>query len=126
MAKSGKPKQGKRDLPDGVVAASNGRVPMGTSAYALTDDASGKDFAYGTAVRKGNSKSGAPDNAGTATHRMGVMTPPGGNNRARFGIRVKMAGGPDPQLASQTQSNGRIMKSAVRRSVPDFWGGTAD
>lgn len=127
MAKSGKPKQGKRDVPDGVVPASNGRVAMGTSAYALTSDASGKDFAYGTAVRKGNSKGGpgsAPD-AGTATNRMDVMTPPGGNQRARWGIRVKLAGGPDPQLTSQTQMNGRIMKSAVRRTAPDFWQGTA-
>lgn len=119
--KMDKPMQGKRDMPDGVVPATNGRMAMGTSAYALTDDASSKNFAMGTAVRKGNSKGGNMDGFGAGTKVQ--PTPVMNNNRARFGIRVKMAGGPDPQLTSQTQMNGRIVRAVTRRTAPDFMAG---
>lgn len=108
-------KAGKRDLPDGVVPASNGRMAMGTGAYVLTDAPSNKTFAFGAAPR-GQAKGGNLDGfgAGTKVNRDGTLN----NIGARNAITVKLAGGPDPSLAALNQGNGRILPPATIRSRP--------
>lgn len=69
----------------------------------------------GTLKKKGSSKSGKPDNAGTATNRKDVLLTE--NMGARFGVfGVNMNAMPRSNPESgNTQANGRIVRSNPSR-----------
>lgn len=78
---------------------------MGTTGYS----ASARPVSQGKLVsKKGNAKGGATPDAGTATHRQGVMQPAGG---ASYRITAKLSGYA-PENAN-VQANGRIVPPAT-------------
>jgi hypothetical protein len=74
----------------------------------------------GTLVKKKNTAAGDPYKMAKPSRTK--VTATGG---ARYGIRVKFQQSTAPE-ASATQSNGRILSSAVKRSAPNFKEGMAE
>jgi len=73
----------------------------------------------GTLVKKvGNAKGGTDPYAQAKPARPNVQGA-GARGGARYGIRVKYVASMDP-AAGATQSNGRILKSAMNRQSPSF------
>lgn len=73
----------------------------------------------GTLVKKvGNAKGGTDPYRQAKPSRSNVQGA-GARGGARYGIRVKYQASTDP-AAGATQSNGRILKSAMNRQSPSF------
>jgi hypothetical protein len=79
----------------------------------------------GTLVKKtGNAKGGTDPYAQPKPSRANVLGA-GGRNGAAYGIRVGYSKTVAPE-ATATQGNGRLIKSAVNRSRPNFQDGMVD
>jgi len=97
----------------------NSKFPtMGTSAAAGVKNASGKPLA-GKLMKKGNAASG--DLSGKKANRPQKQV----TSARTYGITTTMPSYVDPQIGP-TQGNGRLFKSAVNRTVPNFTDGMTD
>lgn len=88
----------------GMANVGNPRVPMGQGPYPWTN-ASAAPSKNTKRVAKKNSKSAAQADAGTATHRKGILMP-----GASYRITARWQPPVSPEAAA-TQANGRIVKS---------------
>lgn len=95
---------------DAAVASESqfGRKAVGNSMPSSARNASGSTGGQ-KQVKKGNSKGGSPDNAGTANHRSDIAQERLG---PRFSIGVALPGPESPE-AHATQGNGRIVPSVL-------------
>ena len=103
----------------GMAQVGNPRVPMGDTAYQAPKS-------YGsspnTTLRaKGHSKSGDP--TPPTGHRTGVQYPlpagSGDRDGATYRVSVKLLA-PTLHEAGATQANGRVIRPAVQRQLPNF------
>jgi len=92
---------------------------MGTSAAAGVKNASGKPL-KGTLWKKKNTAAGDPY-AQAKPSRKFVK----GTSAKQYGITTKMPSYVDPQIGP-TQGNGRIVRSAINRTLPNFTDGISD
>lgn len=91
---------------------------MGTSAAKTASFPSAKPE-KGKLVKKGNAAAG--DLSGKKANRpMKQVT-----SKATYGIKTKMPSYVDPQIGP-TQGNGRLFKSSVNRTAPNFRDGIVD
>jgi len=79
----------------------------------------------GTLVKKVGNAKGGTDPYKQAKPSRTKVTSPGARGGARYGISVKYQASVDPS-AGATQSNGRIIKSAMNRQSPSFSEGAAN
>lgn len=104
----------------GMAAIGNPRVPMGNSAYTF-NNVSGAPSDKTMMIPSKESKTGYP--LGTKANRTNVPypLPAGMGDRNGAAYRITMSTPPmtSPE-AGATQANGRIIKSAVNRSLPEF------
>lgn len=102
----------------------NSRPSMETSAARGFKNVSGAPE-RGTLVKKtGNAKGGTDPYVQAKPARPNVQGA-GARGGARYGIRVKYQASTAPE-AGATQSNGRIIKSAMNRQSPSFSEGAAN
>jgi hypothetical protein len=98
----------------------NSKFPtMGTSAAAGVKNASGKPL-KGKLMPKKNTAAGDPY-AQAKPSRKFVK----GTSAKQYGITTKMPSYVDPQIGP-TQGNGRIVRSAINRTLPNFTDGISD
>jgi hypothetical protein len=80
----------------------------------------------GTLIKKKNTAAGDPY-AQPKPSRANVLSPnAAGRNGATYGIRVGAGAAQVAPEAGMTQGNGRLVKSAVNRSRPNFQDGMVD
>jgi hypothetical protein len=109
----------------GMAKVGNPRVPMGNSAYSLSNT---PPPLSGTLRPKGSVAAGDPSAPGTKQNRARSPYPlpagQGDRNGAGFRVQASFPPATAPE-AGATQANGRIVKSAVNRSLPSFTDGSA-
>ena len=102
--------------PDEALAgmAKNGRKPMGTEGIKASAP-SATDTGRAKLVKKQGAQAGDP----TVMAKPSRKNVPVNRKGARYGIRVNTVAPQAPE-AGYTQSNGRIIKSAINRSNDSF------
>jgi hypothetical protein len=97
----------------------NSKFPtMGTTAASGAQYPSAKPE-RGKLMKKGNTA------AGTLDGKKGAQAMKHATSKRAYGIKTTMPSWKDPQIGP-TQGNGRLFKSAVNRTAPNFTDGMAD
>jgi len=98
----------------------NSKFPtMGTSASGGVKNSSAKPL-KGKLVKKGGAQAADPYKQAKPSRTKVKAT-----GARAYGITTKMPSYKDPQIGP-TQGNGRLFKSAVNRTVPNFTDGVSD
>jgi hypothetical protein len=109
----------------GMAKTGNPRVPMGDAAYTLNH---GYTPSKNTSLRpKGGAQAGDPSAPGSKADRAqgGYPKPAGKGDRNGAGYRVQAVFPPhQAPEAGATQANGRVVGSAINRSLPAFTDGS--
>lgn len=97
------------------------RVPMGNDAYSVLANAQYKDSPNTTLVPKQGAQGGVLDGPAGNRRYDSYALPAGMGDKDGAAYRTQMQSVPQTvPLAGATQANGRIIRSAVNRTNPNF------
>lgn len=105
----------------GMAKVGNPRVPMGDAAYSVGAGASYVPSKNTKLVKKKGAQAGDPTPPTAVRGRSAYPEPAGDGDRngAKFRVQCSFPPATSPE-AGKTLANGRIIKSAINRSLPNF------